>query len=43
MKPSKLKKKLRWLERESKNPKRARVIRDMAQGQIERIKRRGKN
>jgi len=43
MKPSKKKKKLRWLESESKNPRRARITRNMAEAQLERMKRRGKN
>jgi len=39
MKPSKKKKKLRWLESESKNPKRANVIRNMSRMQAEKLRR----
>jgi hypothetical protein len=41
MKPSKRKKKLRWLDRDAANPKRAKVIRAMSESQAERIRRRG--
>jgi hypothetical protein len=41
MKPSKRKKKLRWLDRDAVNPKRAKVIRDLSEDQAKRIRRNG--
>jgi hypothetical protein len=39
MKASKRKKKLRWLQRDAANPRRANVIRNMARAEIEKIRR----
>lgn len=41
MKASKQKKKLRWLEQESRNRKRASVVRNMARAQASKIRRKG--
>lgn len=39
MKASKRKKKLRWLDQESRNPRRAKIIRCMAREQAEKLRR----
>ena len=41
MKASKRKKKLRWLDQESRNRKRATVVRNMARAQANKVRRKG--